>query len=162
MREYVAEVRVRKQDNQFFYQVKNARYSSFFENNPLILVDGVPAFDVNQVLSIDPLKVRKIDVIESKYYRGGMDYDGIVSYSTYQGDLSGLELNPNTLVLEYRGLQLQREFYSPIYQTAEQQKSHLPDFRTVLNWVPDVKTTLQNKQPISFYTSDLPGKYSCC
>jgi hypothetical protein len=31
MREYVAEVRVRKQDNQFFYQVKNARYNSFLK-----------------------------------------------------------------------------------------------------------------------------------
>ncbi len=79
MREYVAEVRVRKQDNQVFYQVKNAPYNSYFENNPLILVDGVPVFDVNQLLSFDPLKVRKIDVVASKYYIGAMDYEGIVS-----------------------------------------------------------------------------------
>jgi hypothetical protein len=160
MREYIPEVRVRKRNDQFFYEVKNTPYNSFFSDNPLILIDGVPVFDVNQILTVDPLKVKKIDIVTHEYYLGSAAYDGIVSYSTYQGDLSGLELNPNTLILEYKGPQLEREFYTPIYETAEQQNSRLPDYRTVLHWVPGIRINEQHNQPISFYTSDLPGKYA--
>ncbi|MEP6595125.1 MAG: hypothetical protein ABJA71_04220, partial [Ginsengibacter sp.] len=160
MREYVTEVRVRKRNEQFSYQVRNIPYNSIFDNNPLILLDGVPVFDVNKIISFDPLKVKKIDVIARKYYIGAIDYDGIVSYSTYDGDFSGLELDPNSLVLEYSGLQLKREFYVPIYETSEQQKNRLPDYRTVLHWSPDIKTNEEGKQSLSFYTSDLPGKYA--
>ena len=160
MREYVAEVRVRKKNEQFNYEVKNIPYNSFFTNNPLVLLDGLPVFDINQVISYDPLKVEKIDIMARKYYLNGTDYDGIVSYSTYKKDFNGFELDPNALVLEYEGLQLKREFYSPEYKTAQQRKSRLPDYRTLLHWSPEIKTDEHGKQSISFYTSDLPGKYA--
>jgi hypothetical protein len=36
--------------------------------------------------------------------------------------------------------------------------SRKPDYRNVLYWSPDIKTKT-GKKHISFYTSDLPGKY---
>jgi hypothetical protein len=107
---------------------------------------------------MDPLKIKKINITTTEFFLGPREYDGIVSYSTYDGDLGGYELSPGSLVLEYDGLQLEREFYSPQYETPLTSSSRKPDFRNVLYWSPHLKT-INGKQDISFYTSDIPGKY---
>ena len=48
---------------------------------------------------------------------------------------------------------------SPVYETEKQSASHLPDFRTVLYWSPDIYTDAAGKANVNFYTSDQPGKY---
>jgi hypothetical protein len=160
MREYVAEVRVRKQQEKFIYQVKNSAYQVFFDNDPLVLLDGLPVFDINKLIEFDPLKVKKIEVVTKKYFSGNDSYEGIVSYSTYKGNIDGFQLDPGTLMLEYQGLQLQREFYSPQYVTKEQTESRIPDFRNLLYWSPNLKTDGKGKSQISFYSSDRVGKYA--
>ncbi|SRR5579871_78826 len=159
MREYIADITVRKHDGHFHYKVLNYPYKLFFESDPLVLFDGVPATDINKIMAFDPLKIRKIEVMNRRYFLGPLVADGIISYSTYNGDLAGFQFDPNVLVLKYDGLQLQREFYSPVYETQDQLDSRLPDFRNVLYWSPNVNTNDTGKKQISFYTSDLKGKY---
>jgi hypothetical protein len=158
MREYVKEVKVRKKDKDFSLHVFDIPVNDYFEDNPLVLLDGVPVWNVNKVMDIDPLKIQRVAVTASEFYQGKIHYEGIVSYNTYNGDLNGYNLDPNSLALEYDGLQLQREFYSPQYETQQEQRSRLPDFRNVLYWSPDIETG-DGKRSINFYTSDIPGKY---
>lgn len=160
LKEYVAEVRVRKQQDKFIYKVKNQAYNDFFENDPLVLLDGVPVFDINKLMAYDPLKIKKLNVVTQRYFSGTEVFDGIISYDTYKGDLDGYELDPNALILEYPGFQLHREFYSPLYDTKEKSESRLPDFRNLLYWSPDIKPDKNGKAQISFYTSDKQGKYA--
>jgi hypothetical protein len=68
-------------------------------------------------------------------------------------------MDPHAVVLDYEGMQLQREFYSPVYDTDAAAKSRVPDFRSLLYWSPDVSTDLAGKSQLSFYTSDQTGKY---
>ncbi len=157
MREYVTEVLVRKSEGKFHFRVSNAPYKLFFEINPLILIDGVPVFDINKIMAFDPLKIKKMDILTRKYYLGDLTCNGIISYSTYDGDLGEYPLDPASLIVEYQGLQLQRQFYSPVYETKQQQESRLPDLRDVLLWSPKIQT--DSKGMLSFYTSDLIGKY---
>lgn len=158
MREYVKEVHVKKRDNNFHYEVSNDPDLSYFAEDPLVLIDGVPVFDINKIIDVDPLKIKKIDITTQRFFMGRQQYNGIVSYSTYNDDLDGYRLDPNTLVTEYEGLQLEREFYSPQYETASQVSGRIPDYRNVLYWSPHLKT-VNGKEDISFYTSDIPGKY---
>lgn len=158
MREYIKEVHVRKRDKSFYYEVFNEPTITYFNNDPLVLIDGVPVFDVNKIINIDPLKIQKVDVVAANFFKGSQQYHGIVSYATYNGDLDSYQLDPNSLVVEYDGLQLEREFYSPQYETDQQLQSRKPDYRNVLYWSHDIKTKT-GKQDISFYTSDIPGKY---
>ena len=160
MREYVTEVRVKKLKDQFSFNVKNAPYQVFFENNPLVLLDGLPVFDINRLMAFDPLKIKKLDIITRKYFLGSDVIEGILSYGTFKGDLDGFQIDPKALVLEYPGLQLQREFYSPLYETKVQQESRLPDFRNLLFWSADIKTDEKEKRKITFFTADRPGKYA--
>jgi len=158
IREYVKEVHVKKKDKNFRYEVFNEPYLTYFNDDPLVLIDGVPVFNVNKIIDMDPLKIQKVDVVASKFFKGNQRFDGIVSYNTYNGDLDSYQLDPNSVVVEYNGLQLQREFYSPQYKTDEQLLSRKPDYRNVLYWSPDFQTK-SGKNNISFYTSDIPGKY---
>ena len=160
MREFVTEVRVNKGGEQYHYTVDNLPYRVFFKGEPLVLLDGVPVWDVNKIIAFNPLLVKGLDVVTHKYYLGSQIYNGIVSYSTYKGDATGLELNPDAVQTEYEGLQLEREFYTPVYETPQQTGSRIPDFRNVLYWSPDVNTDSQGKATVTFYTSDLPGNYA--
>src|SRR5206468_4632112 len=117
MREYVTEVHVRRQNDGFHYSVKNTPYKSYFEEDPLVLLDGVPVSDINKIIALDPLKIRKLEVVARRYFVNNRTANGIVSYTSYAGDLGGLELSKQAVVFEQAGLQAQREFYAPVYAT---------------------------------------------
>ncbi|HVZ56714.1 MAG TPA: hypothetical protein VG870_08670 [Chitinophagaceae bacterium] len=158
LREYVQEVAVRRQDRRFrLFMVREDR--GLYEEDPLRLVDGVPVFSSDSIIALDPLKIQKIDILARKYYRGPLVSEGIVSFSTYKGDLDGLRLDPAALEIEYEGLQLRREFFAPVYDTPEQRASRLPDFRCLLYWNPRLETGPEGHRQLSFYTSDQPGTY---
>lgn len=134
-----------------------AEMDRFFERDPLVLIDGVPIFDLNKLMVLDPLKIRKLETVHQKFFLGSTDYDGIMNWVSYKGDLAGYTLDANATVIDYEGLQLQREFYSPSYETEQDATNHLPDYRNVLYWSPSIQTT--PKSALSFYSSDVPGKY---
>lgn len=159
MREYVPGVWVRKRDGKFVFMVVDQLNKEIFRENPLIMVDGVPQFDVDRIMAFDPLKIEKLEVMTRKFYLGNLIFPGIVSYSTFSGDLAGFQPDPKSVVLDYEGLQLQREFYAPRYASQQQLDSRMPDQRNLLFWAPEV-ITMNGKATIEFYTADLSGTYS--
>jgi len=160
MREYVPGVAVRRRQGKYIFRVYDKLQANLpFEDEPLVLLDGVPIFETDRILAFDPLKIRKLEVIDGLYYFGPMSFSGLVSYTTYKGDLGGLPLDPRALVLSYEGVQGKKEFYAPRYDTPELQKSRVPDFRNLLHWSPQLLTDAQGKQSVNFYTSDQTGAY---
>ncbi len=160
MREYVPGVFVRRRQKKFhFYVLDNVTPQGVFKDEPLILLDGIPVFDTDKIMAFDPLKIKKLEVIDALYYLGPRSFPGLVSYTTYKGDLAGFELDPRALVVSYDFAQSRREFYAPRYDTADSRTSRLPDFRNLLHWSPTLTTNAQGKQGLDFYTSDQTGSY---
>jgi hypothetical protein len=155
LREYVSEDNIVKTRGNFHIKVLNNK--GFLDSDPLVLLDGIPVFNINKVFTVDPLKVRKLEVVPFRYYYGPSTEEGIFSFTTYKGDLGGVELDPRAIVVDYEGLQLSREFYSPSYDTEARVANRIPDFRNLLYWSPSLKQ--QGGDGISFYTSDEPGTY---
>ncbi|HTH82850.1 MAG TPA: hypothetical protein VL490_07930 [Mucilaginibacter sp.] len=141
------------------YQIRIFNEENFIKEGPLVMMDGVPVFDIDKTYSINPLKVKKLEVVHNRYFYGPAVAEGILSFTSYKGDMGGFEIDPKSVVIDYEGLNLQREFYSPVYETEQQMSSRLPDFRNVLFWKPNVITDSQGKSTLSFYTSDQQGKY---
>ncbi len=160
MREYVPGVMVRKRRDGFHFLVLDNLRKRVFQDDPLILLDGMPVFDVDKIMEFDPLKVKKLEVITSRYYLGPFHFPGVVSYSTYPGDLAGFQLDPRSISMDYEGLQRQRVFYAPKYETEKQRESRLPDRRNLLFWAPDVRLDNEGNSQLEFFTSDLSGNYS--
>ncbi len=168
LREYVAEVNVVKKQGKYHLNTFNAPgfelhdkqpAQTVFNKDPLMLLDGVPVFDANKIIAYDPLKVQRLDVVASKYIWWPIVSEGIVSFTTYKGNLDGYTLDPRDVILDYDGLQQQRVFYSPDYSTDKEIQSRLPDFRELLYWSPNISTNEKGIAHISFFTGDIPGKY---
>jgi hypothetical protein len=68
-----------------------------------VLLDGIPIFDVDKLMELDPLKLKKIDVIARKYYLGQLLNYGIVSLFSFDRDLAGYQLPTQALVAEIGG-----------------------------------------------------------
>ena len=159
MREYVPGVLVRKRKDGFHFLVTDKLRHGILKENPLTLLDGLPIFDLNQLLAFDPLKIKTLEVVDSRYFSGQQVHEGLVSYRTYKGDLAGYALNPHALLEEYELLQAPREFYAPRYDTEAQQHSRLPDLRNLLYWNPTITLSANKTQTLDFFTSDQAGRY---
>jgi hypothetical protein len=156
MREYVTEENITRSKGRFHIKVLSDR--GFLDGgDPLVILDGIPVFNIDKIFTVDPLKIRKLEVVPTTYFYGPSESVGIFSFTSYKGDLGGVELDPHAIVMDYEGMQLRREFYSPVYDTEASAASRVPDFRNLLYWSPSVSS--QGKGAVSFYTSDQPGKY---
>ncbi len=159
LREYVAMTDVRKREGNSHFDLYNYATNLMIKSDPLVMLDGVAVFDFNKFMELDPLKLYKVEVLNRRYFLGNSIFNGIINWTSYKGDMAGFDPGPHATIIDYDGLQTEREFYSPSYATDEQRSSHLPDFRNVLQWSPNIKINPGAGASIDFYTSDVPGKY---
>jgi hypothetical protein len=104
--------------------------------------------------------VERLEILKSQYFFRDLVFDGLLNFFSYDRNLTGFKLDFNTTVIDYDGLEKQREFYSTNYETDKQRLSRHPDFRTLLNWTPEIKTDKEGCAAVEFYTSDVPGNYA--
>ncbi|TPG71818.1 hypothetical protein [Hymenobacter nivis] len=153
LREYVQGVYVRQGPRLL---VADQFHRTLFEDAPLVLLDGVPMFDVRKFLAFDPLRIQRVAVFTNRYFYGSQSFGGLLSFTTYQGDLQDFPLDARALLEEYTGVQGAREFFAPRYDGAP---SPLPDLRNLLHWQPDLALAPGATREITFYTSDQTGRY---
>ena len=159
LREYVREVNVGNRKGNLSLRMFNAAAHTFYEGDVLVLLDGVPLFNTGQIFKYDPLKVRTLDIVENRYVLGPSIFNGVASFSTYDGSFDGFSLDPSLVAIDYDGLQMERQFYSPVYLTQEDVDRRLPDFRNTLFWAPDIRPDKNGQAILNFYTSDRRGIY---
>lgn len=160
LREITTDVKIRKKDNRNYLRVFNKQKQVYFDTDPLVLLDGVPVFNIEKLVAFSPLKINTVDVMAAKFFTGPIANDGVVSFITYDGDLGGYSLDSGAMAFKFDGVQLQRKFYSPEYTDEQAKKSRMPDLRNVLMWKPDITLNKDLRTSCSFYTSDFKGTYA--
>jgi len=158
VREYVPEVTVLVREKRRSLHVLNRKKEEFFEEDPLVLVDGIPILSTHRVTVMPATDVKTLDIIAQRYRLGPATFGGIVSLKTSNGRLGGLEPEPGAYAFDFEGLQAAREFYSPVNSTSTQ-SNRIPDFRNVLYWQPILTTTTKRGEEVSFFTSDETGQF---
>jgi hypothetical protein len=156
LREYVQGVYVRPRKDGIHLLLGDQLHGTLFEEDPLVLLDGVPMFNLNQFMAFDPLRIQRVAVFANRYFYGAQDYSGLLSFTTYHGDLQNYPLDPRALLEAYDGPQGQREFFAPRYDAPS---SPLPDLRNLLHWQPDLTLAPGAAQDVTFFTSDQSGRY---
>ena len=160
IREYVTPITLTKNQGRFQLAVYDDQNKRFFDKAPLVLLDGVPILNMDKFIEYDPLKIRKLEVVSRTYFLGNMAFNGIANFITYNGKMEGYELDPRATLIDYKGLQIQREFMAPVYENQAQIDNRSPDFRHLLHWSANINTSSKGKIKTSFYTSDVAGKYA--
>lgn len=164
MREVVKEIIpglsvVRKNKQMVFRLINNYPFVPF-ENMALVLVDGVPVYDIGKLLEVSSKEIERIDIFNRRYFYSNYVFDGILSFISKRGDHSSLETENGIFRQVYQGYQRRQSFYSPVYNSEELRNSRIPDFRNTLFWEPMITTDSNGKTSTVFYTSDEKGEYT--
>jgi hypothetical protein len=156
--EFVPEARVRNGEGADpVIEVLNAPTKGFFGKNGLILLDGIPVRDMQQLLSLNPLLLQSIDVVSRKYFLGSLAIEGILQYKSYKSDLAGYTLPVQDIIYPFQGVQIPAQPEFPEYQ--KDTFSHFPDFRNLLYRQISVAGKSGMSSAFKFYTSDATGIY---
>jgi outer membrane receptor protein involved in Fe transport len=133
------------------------------QGQPLYLIDGMPV-DPSALSSINAFDVDRIEIIKNMAgaaIYGGRAGGGVIAFYTKRGGTNFEEVDENgkkfIIIHRAAGYARQRQFYSPQYEAAVENK--LPDLRTTLYWNPAVKTDAAGKARVSFYTADRETQY---
>lgn len=154
--EFVMGIRVSKSEGETIIRILQEDVKRFSSLKALVLIDGVPIENHETVLDYNARLLHFIHQYSGRYTFGGKLYDGIVSLITHRGSLPGLRLDESSQLFAYEFPQNRPAFVAPAYDSEEQVKSRIPDFRHTLYWNPEVTPATDT---VSFYTSDMKGKY---
>ncbi|MEO7992351.1 MAG: hypothetical protein ABI663_22565 [Chryseolinea sp.] len=152
--EYVLEIILKKKGDQFEIRVMNLRKREAFSEDPLILLDGIPVFDINQLMGYNPLLLKKIEIVGRRYFYGPIETQGIISFTTYDGTGNNV---PVAQKEKYLGILTEKLYFSPVYDEVSQLTT-IPDYRTQLYWNPIISLS-EKPQTFEFYTSDVTGDF---
>ena len=159
VKEILPNVYTVRQNGKYDFRLINKFRGQPFTNIPLILVDGVPIYDFEKVLSISSKDIEKADILNTRYFFSKDVFDGIVSFISRKGDLSVLEFDNSIFRQVYEGCQIPDSFYAPDYSNAALKNNRIPDFRNTLFWKPDLSTAKNGTSGFEFYSSDESGEY---
>lgn len=160
VKEILPDLMVIKRNKKFSFKIINSYPFLPFENQALILVDGVPVYDIDNLLNVPAKEMERVDIINTRYFFSDNIFDGIVSFVTKKGDLSFLESDNPAYRQIFDGYQQKHSFYSPDYSSDPSKVSRIPDFRNTLYWDPDLKSAPGKNVNVEFYTSDEAGIYT--
>ncbi|WP_143961836.1 hypothetical protein [Litoribacter populi] len=132
IREYVTEVLIRNQNGSRGIKVINKNNGEAFEENPLILIDGVPVFNVDELLKWPARFIQRLEIIDRPYLLNGDVYAGVIQVITIEGNMANFPLPESSLVMSYPSMVDRVRFNSPDYFNSAQKR--IPDFRSLLFW----------------------------
>lgn len=147
-------VTIKKKQGKKYFDIYSPQ-SGISSWKPLVLLDMVKIDDADKILTLSPLKVSRIEIVNSIYIKGDYTYGGIISIISKKGDFAGIDLPSSGLFLEYN-FWSNCTFNQQIIPVSKNQ----PDFRNTLLWEPQIILDSNSTKEISFNTSDTPGRYT--
>ncbi len=155
--EIIPSVRVREENKKFVLSIYDEELNLNY-NKPLILLDNIPVFNVDDILKIKPSLIDNIEIFNKMYLLGDKIFNGIIILNSKSDKFCRIDLPENAKFLRYQGFTYSGHPIFPEYKTPEKKNSKIPDFRNTLYWesgnFPAKENTL-----ISFFTSDYCAEY---
>ncbi len=159
IKEIVPNLYIRAKDGKTSFEVDNGVDNLVFDSKPLVLVDGVPFDELDQILNIPIAELECIEVINLRYVMDGHLFEGIIHFVTKEGKMAGLEFDHEVFRQGYAVFSEESFFRNPVYNSDSLKGSPIPDFRNTLYWNPDLHTREDGNAGFEFYTADETGDY---
>jgi hypothetical protein len=152
--EIIPYTRVKRKKNEPSIHLVDRKTKITFEQ-PLVLLDDIPFHDHAALLNIPPSKINSVGTIPTNFVYGGEVIGGVINIKSKAGDLAGLALPNDVVVIDYIT-------YNPSV-TAQFEKvmvfsADKPGLRNTLYWNPNVMLT-EGKQMIQFYSGNDLSEY---
>jgi hypothetical protein len=151
---------LRSKKTGYDIKITNPLTGMFYDEPPLVMIDGVIINDLTVLADLNPEIVEKIEVVKTPYLIGNLVLHGIVNVITRSGNFSNITMPDYAVELPYRVIEKTSTFTAPDYSDEQNRASRTPDLRNILYWNPSVETDRNGEAEIEFWTSDLPGIYT--
>ncbi|MGA1978612.1 MAG: hypothetical protein ABSG89_12265 [Bacteroidales bacterium] len=151
------QIRIRKHDDGYIAEMADEKKHIFMEEEPLIFLDGVLINDINKIIHLGSDKIKRVEMVCTRYNYGEMVFPGILAVFSKNGEIENMQLSPGSLRMKPDAYQAYSGFTAPVY--SKESSASRPDFRQLLYWNPDVKISKDNNQVPGFYASDHSGNY---
>ncbi len=122
---------------------------------PLIMIDHLPVFDQQVILNINPEKIRKIDLINEVYVKGGVAHGGVISIFSRNGDMAGIDLPAHSYFFDFLSIQPSEPKETASYFPGDR----VPDMRNTISWINDIRLEKGSSKAITFKAPAVPGDY---
>ncbi len=129
-----------------------------YNDNPVVLLDNVPIYDIDELLKLNPKNIQRIGVIYANYLLGDYLFGGMLSITTSTDNFAGYQWPGESVFFSFTTISSGKTFQYPDYSVPGTRESRKPDFRTTLYWNPQVALT-QEEKTINFFTSDFTGDF---
>lgn len=120
---------------------------------PLVLFDGIPVYDLSEILALPMQRIATVDVINQFYIHGNNFFSGIVNIESVNRDFGGLPL-PATALLGT--MDFPRKQAGHVFTLDASVADNLPLLDPILEWKQDSR---EEGGRIRFSTGDNPGTY---
>lgn len=151
-KELLPGVKFRNNNNEPTMQVINSPLRTFFNDQPLILLDGIPIRDLNVIKDMGTTDIDRVDICQSERFYGDLRFPGVVAIYSTKSDYSKLIDNDQLVKIKTEAKQIPVQLTVPV--TTE---SSVPDLRQALYW--DANAEPAKTIAIKFGTSNIQGHF---
>lgn len=155
--ELIPNVRFKSKKGNYYLTIMDREQMQILGENPGVFVDGVLYTNYNEIAQIPVDQIESIDILSEIYCYKDFVFDGIVNFHTKKANFFAVSRQKNMFRVIYPLTNESKiKFTAPIYNEIGL-NSNKPDLRYLLYWSPKYNAT--EKNPISFYTSDVAGQF---
>jgi hypothetical protein len=155
--EIIPYTRFKKRKDKMIFSVYDIE-TNFEYQDPLILLDNIPYYNVGEISRIHPSKVDNIKIINRTYIYGDHFLQGIVMIETNTDNFAGAKAPQGSNFLNFQGITPGVTFPETDYSKHDDINYKLPDFRNTLYWNPNMIIDREGNS-LNFYSSDHCGEY---
>lgn len=129
LEEFISEIEqkatIEKKEKQWNIRVIDKTGHGVIGNNPLIIFDGIPLFNTDNIVSIPSEKLESIRIVSNKFFFGTEVFDGIVDITSNTKSFELVNMDKNST----------RVMFSPVITSKEkyqQQNSRIPNYSSTI------------------------------
>jgi hypothetical protein len=152
---------IRRNNDDFKFKVWGSRedtYSYFANYNSLVLFDGIPIQNKDVIINYPAKNIESINLVRGTYFYGPGVFYGIIDIKTKEMDFKLPDNGSDILTLNLESPVNHKIYYNPNYSEHSNGLNRIPDYRSQLLWLPNIKLNSDLKT-IEFYTSDVEGDF---
>lgn len=134
--EITPNIKMRKRDGK--YHIYLLKETSVYDAVPrwgdaLTMIDGVPVTDQDLIASYDPALVKVVESYPYSYSLGGRNFDGVINFVTFKGNMPGLSFDDNIRIYSFSGCSWPRAhcgsetlYWHPLVKLAPGERIEIP------------------------------------
>ncbi len=156
-RELGKRVFLTRNENAYEVAILDMKTNRIIGDQPIFFLDGVPFFDSEKLLNLNPSEISSIRLKSERYFVNDISMDGIIDLRTIDGDGDHIEFPRSAIRQYFQGYPQEEYIFQP--DTEDLQDSRVPNFQTTLFYDHDVTTSPGKNTRIRFIAPDSKGNY---